>query len=126
MSPEAPWACAPCDIFTGALVLTGTFGRVETEAAAWLVVHLYKTKGRPWDDVFYLPELVGRGDEQVERRLSNPFWRPDFHPLLEGGFLVEVAPGSPASGVRVTRSFVERCAAGPCGPVHGSGKEREP
>lgn len=121
---EAPWACAPRDIYTGGLVLIGTFGRLEAEAAAWLIVHLYKTKERPWDEVFYLPELLGSQDEEVARRLSNPFWRPDFHPLLAGGFLVEVVPGTPAKGVRVTRSFVERCAAGPSQLAHGNGKER--
>jgi hypothetical protein len=72
--------------------LTGTMGRSEREHAAAILVRVCQVKGDAWQAV--TPKILGevlRADlaAQVEPWHSlnaNPFFRPDFHELVDAGF----------------------------------------
>lgn len=102
---------SPADVDTTCgLVLHNTFGRVEREAAAWLIVRLLQVRGQGWADSFVMrdfADLLGT-DEPTRRRCSNPVFRPDFGWLVDNGFVRQTNPETVQEPCFVTEAFVAK------------------
>lgn len=98
----------PADVDTSGLVLTNTFGKVEREAAAWLIVRLLQVRGQGWDAPFVMRDFAWLidNDEPTRRRCSNPFWHPDFWWLVDNDFVRMVDRGDAQKPCFVTTHFI--------------------
>lgn len=107
-------AFRPSQVVLEEIPLVGTFGRVEREAAATLLVRTCVRGGDTWRPVT-MKELGAAGladiAEKVEPQASlnhNPFWRPDFRDLVKHGYAA--CTFEPGSAIEFTAKGLEALA----------------
>lgn len=82
----------PSSIRIDIIPFTGTFGRVEREIAAAMLVRACAMTGDTWQPIAprrveeVLRDDLDSGVEPWTSANSNPFWRPDFLDLVNSGF----------------------------------------
>ena len=127
MSRE-PKALLPNQIFPSLMgFLVGTLGKGELEFAAACIIRYQLIKG---DGLTWIPVPIEdflefiQADEQAREWGKNPFWRPDFIGLAQGGWIDGWVPGDMACVGTVTEKFIEAVSNPRVGPVEHQAKRR--
>lgn len=101
----------PKDIRIDPIPFVGTFGKSEAEvAAAWIVAA--RQFDNQWDNELTSDEMVARTqalyatDARVQQLIRNPFLRPDFQLLRQGGYTTDGFIFTEA-GMEKLKAFVE-------------------
>ena len=94
--------------------LVATMGRAELESAATLLVRAFQVRGDAWQDV-QLGDLLevmrhdaDGGVEPLASMVTNPFIKPDFWGLIEGGFAAAILVEKKLEAIRFTAEGLER------------------
>lgn len=119
----------PSEVVLTDTPLADTTGKVESEHAAALIVRACQVFGDQWQPIVpgklaqVLRDDVAACREPFATLAKNPFFRPDLHRLVEGGFArwtrEEVLPATP---IELTEEMLRRVSekwARPASPLFG-------